>query len=109
LLVLNCFKLKKEENMNFMENPLPRKKPINYGLDFEGTKANNLINAKGKNPNNTISTNANFEEGLSLRSMVMGHIAHTLSFIKGDVTVAEDPLDVDNVDDLIEEMTFFAF
>jgi hypothetical protein len=50
--------------MNFMGNILIGKNPINYGLDFEGTKTNNLINAKGKNPNNTISTNANFEEGL---------------------------------------------
>jgi hypothetical protein len=107
-----CLKLlqaKKKKNMNFMENLLPRKNSINYGLDFDDTKANNLINAKGKNPNNTISSKANSEEGHSQRSMVMGHIAHTLAFIKGDVVVVEDPPDAYGSEGSIEEKGFYAF
>jgi hypothetical protein len=46
---------------------------------IEGTKANNLINAKGKNPNNTIGTNGNYEEDLSQR---LSHRVRRISTIK---------------------------
>jgi hypothetical protein len=95
--------------MNFMENLLTRKNPINYGLDFEGTKANNLINSKGKNPNNAINTNENSKDGLRQISMVMGHISHTLDFIKGDVYIVEDTFDVDSGEEYTEEKGFYAF
>jgi hypothetical protein len=41
--------------------------------------------------------------------MVMGHIAHTLTFIKGDVVVVEDPSNVDDGEESTEEKGFYAF
>jgi hypothetical protein len=92
--------------VNFVENILPEKNLFNYGLDFEGTKVNNLINAKGKNPNNKISTNAsfNFEEGFKWhRSMMMGHTSRALVLIKGDIAITNDPLDTNSGDVFTEE------
>jgi hypothetical protein len=41
--------------------------------------------------------------------MMMGHINHTLSFIKGDAVIFKDPADADGGEESIEEKGFYAF
>lgn len=91
--------------MKSVKTVLLEKKSISYGLEFEGTKTNNLINGKGKNYNIAISTNAssNVEEGFSQRYMMMGHTACALVVIKGDLVIVKDPLDTDSGDIFTDE------
>jgi hypothetical protein len=68
-------------------------------LDFEG------INGKGKNSNNAIRADAssNFEEGFIQRFTMMGHIAHALVVVKGDIAITDGPFDTDSGDVFTKE------
>ena len=97
------FKLKKEI-IEFVKNS------IRYGLDFEGKNANISINEKGKTSHHAINTDAgfNFQEGGFWSEINFGSQSHALVFIKSNVTMVEDPLDVDvNSGNHIIEESFY--